>query len=118
MGILSALKEKVTQYVDVYVKLFKINFIGRTANLLSYFMFAMIGMLIAFCILLFTGLGLVEVFVAAGLTKMAAFFITIGIYLLLLFVIFACRKAITRFFASSIIKVMTEGDEEDKEEGE
>lgn len=116
MGILSALKEKVTQYVDVYVKLLKINFIGRTAHLLSYFMFAMIGLFLVFCILLFTGLGLVEIFVVVGMSKMAAFFITIGIYLLLLFIVLACRKAITRFFASSIIRVMTEGDEERKDE--
>jgi len=48
MNIFGQLKEKLTEYVDVYVRLFKINFIGRTANLLSYFMFAMICMLIVF----------------------------------------------------------------------
>ena len=118
MGLLSALKEKITQYVDVYVKLFKINFIGHTASLLSYFMFAMIGLFMVFCILLLAGLGITEAFVAAGLAKALAFLITIGIYLLLLFILFACRKMITRFFAGIIIGIMTESDEEDKEDDE
>lgn len=113
MSIFSQLKDKVTQYVDVYVKLFKLNFIGRTANLLSYFMFSMIALFIVFCMLLFTGLGLVEVFVLAGMSKMASFFLTIGIYFLLLLIVVGLRKPITRFFASSIIKVMTDGDEDD-----
>jgi len=116
MSIFAQLKEKVTQYVDVYVKLFKINFIGRTAHLLSYFLFTMIALFIAFCMLLFTGLGLVEVFVAIGASKMASFFITIGIYFLLLLIVVLLRRPITRFFSSAVIKVLTEGDEEDEEE--
>ncbi len=116
MGIFSQLKEKVTQYVDVYVKLFKINFIERTANLLSYFIFLLIGLFIVFCILLFTGFGLTEVFIMLGLTKMAGFFVTIVIYLLFLLIIMAMRKKITRFFATGIIRVMTEGDDEKEKE--
>ncbi len=116
MSVFSELKNKVTQYIDVNVKLFKINFIGRTANLLSYFMFALIAMLVAFCIILFLGFGLVESFILLGLTKVASFFITIGIYFLSLLVIVGFRGKITRFFASGIIRVMTEGDEEEKEE--
>ena len=114
MNILSQLKEKVTEYVDVYVRLFKINFIGRTSNLISYFMFAMINMLIVFCIVLFSGFGLVELFVAMGVSKLASFFLTVGVYLILLLIVFGFRKRLTRFFASSIIRVLTEGDEEEK----
>ena len=117
MNIIGQLKEKVTEFVDVYVRLFKINFIGRTANLLGFFMFAMINLLIVFCIVLFSGFGIVELFVAAGLPKLASFFITVGIYVLLLVIVIACRKKITRFFASSIIRVLTEGDEENKDNG-
>jgi hypothetical protein len=118
MGIISQLREKVTEYVDVYVKLFKLDFIGRTANLLSYFIFVLIGLFIAFCILLFIGFGLTEVFAEMGLTRMAGFFLVIGIYTLLLIIMFALRTRITRFFASGIIKVMTQGDDEEKQEKE
>jgi hypothetical protein len=112
MNILSRLKEKVTEYIDVYVKLIRINFIGRTAGLISYFMFAMICMLIVFCIIIFSGFGLVEVFMAIGVSKLWSFFLTVGIYLLLLLLVFASRRKLTRFFASSIIKVLTEDDED------
>ena len=115
MGLLSQVKDKIAQYLDVYIKLFKINFIGRTSNLMSYFMFALIGLFIAFCIVLFTGFGLVELFVALDLPKLASFFIVVGIYLLLLVLVIACRKQIIRFFASGFIRVLTEGDEIDKE---
>jgi len=118
MNIFGQLKEKLIEYVDVYVRLFKINFIGRTANLLSYFMFAMICMLIVFCIVLFSGFGLVELFIALGVPKLGSFFITVGVYLLVLIIVFACRRNLTRFFASSVIRVLTEGDEEKTEEKE
>jgi len=114
MGILSQLKDKVTQYIDVYIKLFKLNFIGRTASLLSYFMFAFIALLIIFCIILFTGFGLAEIFIALGLSRLASFFAVVGIYLLLLVIAVACRRPITRFFASGIIRELTKGDEEDE----
>ena len=115
MGILSQLKEKVLSYVDVNIKLFKINLIGRSAKLFSYFFFALICLFIFFCIILYIGFGLTEVFVDAGMSKMAAFFIVTGIYALLLVVVFACRKSITRFFATGFIRVLTEGDDEGDE---
>ena len=117
MNIVGQLKEKVTQYVDVYVKLAKISFIGKTANLLSHFMFSLIALFIFLCIILFLGFGLTELFVVAGLSKAVSFFITIGIYVLLLVLVVLLRRPIARFFASIFIKVLTEGDD-DKEADE
>ena len=118
MSIITQFKEKITKYLDVYIKLFKINFIGRTANLLSYFMFAMISLFFLFCILLFLGLGLTEAFIVAGLTKMSSFFLTIGVYFVFLVLLILLRKNITRFFSSAFIKVLTEGDEDEEEKEE
>ena len=115
MSIFSELKERITQYIDVQVRLFKINLIGRSANLFSYFLFSLICLFIFFCVILFTGFGLTEVFINAGLSKMASFFIVIGIYIVLLVVVVALRKKITRFFAGGFIRVLTEGDDEDDE---
>ena len=116
MSILNDLKQKVTQYVDVRIKLFKLSLIERSASLFSYFLFSLICLFILFCVLLFIGFGLTEVFAAAGLSKMVSFFIVIGIYILLLAIVVALRKRITRFFASGFIRVLTEGDEEQAEE--
>ena len=114
MSIIGKLREKIMDYVDLYVRLIKINFIGETSKLLSYLMFGMICLFIFFCIILFIGFGLTEVFVEAGLSKMVSFFITVGIYITLLTLVMVFRKNITRFFAGSIINVMT-GDEEEEE---
>jgi hypothetical protein len=114
MNIIGKLREKITDYIDVYARLFKINLIGHTSKLLSHLMFGMICLLIFFCIILFTGFGLTEAFVEAGLSKMVSFFITIGVYVALLALVMAFHKNITRFFANGIIDVMTEGEEEDE----
>jgi len=116
MNILSQLKDKVTQYVDVYVKLIKISFIEGTANILSYFMFGMIVLFILFCIILFMGLGLVEFFIVLGLSKMLSFFLTIGAYLLLLLIVVAMRKKLTRVFSNEVVRAMTEKHEEEQDE--
>ena len=118
MNILGSIKEKVVRYIDVYIRLFKINLIGHVARLVSYMMHGMIALLILFCIILFLGFGLTELFVSAGMCKAAAFFITIGIYLLLLIIMLALRRRITGFFAGRIISVLTEDEEKDNQEKE
>ena len=118
MSIFSSLKDKVTQHVEVYVKLFKLNFIERTSNLLSYFMFAMICQLLVLCIFLFLGLGLSETFIAMGMPKVWSFFATLGVYVLLLLVVVGLRTNITRFFASGFIRTLTDGDEDNNDRSE
>ena len=115
MNMLGQLREKIAEYIDVNVKLAKITFVGRTANLLSYFLYAFIGIFIFFILILFAGMGLVEVFSDAGLSRIAAFFITAGVYVLLLLLIVALRKNITTYFANVFISVLTEGDETEEE---
>lgn len=116
MSILSQLKEKVTQYLNVYIRLLKVNVIGRTASVFSYFLFVLICLFIFFCIILYTGFGLTEVFAEAGLSKIASFFIMTGIYILLLVIVVALRKNITRFFANGFIRVLSEGDGEEEKD--
>ncbi len=118
MSVFSDLKNKITGYIDVYVKLAKISFIEGTANVVSYFIFAMIGLFLIFCVILFLGFGLTEAFVSMGLSHVASYFITLGVYILIIFVVFALRKPIMRFFAGEVIKVITEievGNHEDEE---
>ncbi len=117
LNFFSSFKEKITKYIELQVKLFKINFIGKTSSLLSYFMFAMICLFIVFGILLLFALGLAESFVEAGLSRAGAYFSTLGIYVLLLVVIVLLRTKITTFFGNTFIKVLTE-DEEDGDDKE
>jgi len=115
-SIIAQLKEKITQYIDTYLKLIKIGFIEGTSNVLSYFIFAFICLFFILCLLLFLGFGIVEVFVMLGFCRLAAFFITSGIYALLLLLILMLRKPLVRFFAGGFIGLMTGGKEDKKSE--
>ncbi len=112
LGIFGQLKNKITQYIDVYIKLAKINFIEGASNLLSFFMFTIIVLCILFCIILFIGFCLVEVFVNAGFSRVVSFLFAICSYILLLALVMGLRGKITMFFANQTIDVLTEGDEE------
>jgi hypothetical protein len=116
MSIFSEVKEKVTQFVGVQVKLIKLNLIERSSSLLSLFVFGLICMFIFFCILLYIGLGVTEAFMMMGFSKMASFFLTVGVYSLILFLTFIARKPITNFFAGIFIKELT--GQEKKDDGD
>ncbi len=109
---------KISEWIEVRIKLLKINFILTTSNLVSYILYAFICLFVFFCLILFAGFGLKEVLVEAGLSNMAAMLIVFGSYLFLFILLLAGRKAITRFFSSKIIRVMTEETVKEEEEEE
>ena len=112
LNIFSSIRDTIMQYVDVYLKLLKVNAIGKTSGLLAYVMFAFICLLLLFCTMVLLGFGLVEAFCALGIARVASFFITFGIYVLLMFVLISMRKSITRAFANTFIRILTEGDDD------
>ncbi|MCF8449462.1 MAG: hypothetical protein K9G49_06280 [Taibaiella sp.] len=114
-GIFNGIREKVVRYVEVNINLFKIKLIGRTSNLMSYFMFALTCLIILCCIILFFGFGLTEVFMDAGMSHSASFFLTTGIYCALLLIVIFLRKNFTRFFANAFINILTEDDEDEND---
>ena len=118
MGIFTSIKEKITGYLDVHIKLMRLSFIERTSGLLSYLMFGMIVLFIFFCIILFLGFGLTELFTSLGLSRMASIFVTIGVYILLLTLVLGLRKNITRFFSNGLITVLTDGDDDEDKNDE
>lgn len=118
MSIFGSLKDKISQYIEVYIKLFKLNFMGSTAKLLSYVMFALICMFIVFITMLLMGLGIVEGFVEMGLSRVAASFATMGVFVLILGIVFALRANITNFFAGTFLRILTEDHEDDEDKKE
>jgi uncharacterized membrane protein (DUF485 family) len=116
MSIFGQIKDKIAQYVDVRVKLVKLTVIGRTASLLSYFMYALLGIFVVFCILLFSGLSVVEGLMALGLSRLVSTVIMLGIYVLVMLLLVALRKSIIRAFSSIVIRILTEGDNHDDDD--
>jgi hypothetical protein len=116
MSIFGQIKDKIAQYVDVRVKLVKLTVIGRTASLLSYFMYALLGIFVVFCILLFSGLSVVEGLMALGLSRLVSTVIMLGVYVLVMLLLVALRKSIIRAFSSIVIRILTEGDSHDDDD--
>jgi len=116
MDIINEWKNKIVQYVNVHIKLIKIDFIERSSYIMGYFIFTIISLLFLLCILLFLGLGLAEWFSALVNSRTGGFFMVIGVYFLVFLILLGLRKPLMRFFASTFIHVLTEHDEEDEKE--
>jgi hypothetical protein len=116
MGIFSNIKDKISRYIEIRIDLMKVSVIGRTASVVSYVLFALICLLILFCIVLFIGLGLTNAFIDMGISAVGSFFMTTGIYILLLVFIILLRRPISRFFADSLVEVITADDNNGNED--
>ncbi len=116
MNFIQELKDKVAEYLDVHVKLIKLNFIESIAKIFGYFIFVMMGSLLGFAILIYLGLALAEWFtVLANGSRIAGFFMTVGAYLLLAVFLYLLRKPLIKTFSGKVIKLLTENtDQEDK----
>ncbi len=114
MSIFAGVKERISRYLELHLDILKISVIGRTARVVSYLLFALIALLILFCIVLFIGFGLTNVFLDMGISAVGSFFLTTGVYVVLLILVVLLRRPITSFFADSLVEVMTtEEDEKD-----
>ena len=111
-NLLDAVKELVRKYAANYLKLARITVLEKTASLLSFILFALIGIFLFFCILMFAGFGLAELFVEMGWGRMESVFAVTGIYLLLLVLLVLLRKPVTRMFAGSVVRALTDDESE------
>lgn len=116
VDIFNKWKEKITQYVDLRFQLFKLEFIDRTSNVLSYIVFTFAMLLIAMAILIFFGIGLGEWLCEVLNSRTGGFFATAGIYVVLLLLLFALRKRLINAFSSVFIRVLTDKGEDDEDD--
>ena len=114
MNFLESIKDKIAQYITVYLDLLKVNVVEKSSYILSYFILSIAGLFIFLCFIFLLSFGLVEAFVALGITRLGALFITAGIYLLFLLVLVMLRKGITRSIAAAFISMFTDTDDKPK----
>jgi len=114
MNFISKWKDKITEYVEVRVQLAKLSFIERTSHILGYLVFTFVILSLLLPILIFLGIGLSEVFTTLLDSRIGGYFVTVGIYILLLVLLVAMRKSIINKFATVFIAKLSEGDEDDK----
>ena len=118
LDFISNWKDKIAHYVDVRIRLVKLEVIERTSNVLSYLIFIFIALFTGAAILIFAGMALSEYF--AGLVDSTAggYGITTGLYILLLLLFFALRKTIIAAFMSIFVKVLTDANDDDDDEND
>ena len=110
MGIFSGIAEKFRSYVDMQLRLLKLNVIGQVSVFMGSFVFVMLALFVFCVMLLFSGFGLAEVFADNGLSRAESFFAVTGIYFLGLVLLLLGGRSIRRYFADVFIKAVTEND--------
>lgn len=116
LDFLSNWKDKITQQVDLRIRLFKLEFIERTSNVLSYFIFTFVILLLTMAMMIFFGIGLGEWFSEMFHSRIGGYFATTGVYILLILVIFALRKKFINAFSGIFIRVLTERKDDDDDD--
>jgi len=108
--------DKITGYFEVRMQLAKLSVIECSSHVLGYFVFIFLVLSLLLPIFIFGGIGLSEVFTTLFDSRIAGYFTTLGIYVLILVILILCRKSIATKFANIFVAKLTEGEEEDKEE--
>ncbi len=116
MSFFDKWKDKITEYVDVRVQLIKLSFIERTSHILGYFVYVFIVLSMLLPILIFLGIGLSEVFTDLFDSRIAGYFMTVGVYILLTLIIILYRKPLIKKVAGIFISKLTDDDEDDNGE--
>lgn len=107
--------EKLLQYFEVKLNSAKLSLIERVAIIMGFCMFMMMCMFITLIILIQSGMGLGTLMAAWVGSEAGGYFLTAGIYLLLLIVAFLLKKKILRFFVNVFVGLLTDGQDENDE---
>ncbi len=116
MNLFTRWKDKATAYIDVRLGLLKLAFIERTSHVIGHLLLSIIYIFFTLATLTFLGFGLMETFSSLLDSRVGGAFVTAGIFMLMMVVIFLVRKSIINAFAGMFIRVLTEGDDDDEDE--
>ncbi len=109
-------KKRLLRYADLQFRLVRLDFIHRTSSLLSHLIFIFAGLFLGFAVLLFLGFWIGEWGATAMNSRTAGFGLSIGLYVLLILLLFAFRKPILNGFASQFVRVLTSQSEDEDQE--
>src|SRR5690606_22776960 len=104
------------QYIDIRLRLFKLNLIEQVSGILGYLILTFIALFVCMSVLIFFGLGLAEYLVDVLDSRSGAYFLTGGIFILLFFLLFVFKKFIVRIISSVFISIITEKKDDDEDD--
>ncbi|RYG05989.1 MAG: hypothetical protein EOO07_29495, partial [Chitinophagaceae bacterium] len=114
MSFIGKWKDKIAHYIDVRLSLAKLSVIQTASNVLSYLIYVFISLFLTIAILIFLGIGLGEWLSDLVDSRAGGYFMTAGIFILLMVLLVVLRTTIVNAFSGTFIRIMTEGDEEDE----
>lgn len=112
--MIGKLFDTLTEYIKARLDVMKLTLVERTALLMGYFMFLLTGLMVVTAILIFLGFGLAIVFGDLCNSPAAGFFITAGIYALLVFIVAMQKTRLLNWMAGLFINMLTGDDDESK----
>jgi hypothetical protein len=115
MSFIDKWKDKITEYVDVRFQLIKLSIIERTSHVLGYLVYTFVALSLVLPILIFLGIGLSEVFTSLFDSRIAGYFCTVGVYIVILLILIAVRKSLISKLTGIFIAKLTEIEEEENE---
>lgn len=115
MSFIDKWKDKITEYVDVRFQLIKLSIIERTSHVLGYLVYTFVALSLVLPILIFLGIGLSEVFTSLFDSRIAGYFCTVGVYIVILLILIAVRKSIISKLTGIFISKLTEIEDEKNE---
>jgi len=113
MSILDKLKEKIVEYIDVNIRVLKLNLIEQASKVFGYFIYIIVILFILLGALLFAGFGMAELFTQLVHSRWLGYLITFLIYLFMLWIFIARRRKIVKKLGNAFISVITEADEDE-----
>jgi hypothetical protein len=112
--MIAKLIDKVLNSLNAKLDVMKLSIIERISIILGFFMFAMVGMIMAVSVIIFLGIGLSEYFAAITGSIPLGYLIVSGIYILLLVLILVFKKQMNKWFAGLFISLLTSNEDDDE----
>lgn len=106
--MLSKLFDKATDLLDNKLALLKLNAIEKIALIMGFCMLMIFGMSFMIAVLLILGMGMSSFFSnQVGCSDTAGYFITAGVYVVLLLLALLMKKPLLRTFAGLFVDLLT-----------
>lgn len=111
--MIGKLIDKALSYLSGRLDMLKLSLVERISVILGFFMFAMVGMIMAVAVIIFLGIGLSEYFASITGSVPLGYLIVCGIYILLLVLLIVFKRRLHNWFAGLFVALLTGDDDDD-----
>lgn len=99
--------EKATSILDTKLSILRLNMIEKIALVMGFCMLMILGMSCIIAVLIILGMGISHHFATVTGSITAGYFITAGIYIVLMLLSLLLKKPLLRIFAGAFVDLLT-----------